>query len=429
MIDNIIWSILEFAVCLADMLLLFLLAANHTDAELTLKKLFYIFIAAALGFLRARFFGIRELAPLIGIFIGCCLCRFCGMAWYKAVTVSLLFFVFTEMSELFTMGIFTLVLREKYDIYAQTPLFNLTGIIISRLIFFTAVKLNALKLRYDAPAKHRFLLMTGLLLITLCTESLCISTPAADMNERLVFAFISVVMFAAALIFIIMFNTLALYYTGYYETQSIAGVLRANEELYISLANGSEELRRTVHDYKNHIFTATELLEQDKKDEAVQYLKKIAGGLEKPYKTYLKNSIADIVITRKAEIAEKKGIEFSASGVLGEVGISRTDISSLLSNLLDNAAEAAEKCENGYVKLKAKLRGDYVYISVTNPIAAPPKIKDGEFVTDKHDAQNHGMGIKIIKNIVNRYDGEFDFSIEDGTMTVYVLLKPKELNE
>ena len=42
MIDNIIWSILEFAVCLADMLLLFLLAANHTDAELTLKKLFYI---------------------------------------------------------------------------------------------------------------------------------------------------------------------------------------------------------------------------------------------------------------------------------------------------------------------------------------------------------------------------------------------------
>ena len=84
---------------------------------------------------------------------------------------------------------------------------------------------------------------------------------------------------------------------------------------------------------------------------------------------------------------------------------------------------------NGYVKLKAKLRGDYVYISVTNPIAAPQIIKDGEFVTDKHDAQNHGMGIKIIKNIVNRYDGEFDFSIEDGTMTVYVLLKPKELNE
>ena len=39
------------------------------------------------------------------------------------------------------------------------------------------------------------------------------------------------------------------------------------------------------------------------------------------------------------------------------------------------------------------------------------------------------MGIKIIKNIVARYDGEFDFNAENATMTVYVLLKPKELTE
>ena len=426
---ELIWSILEFAVCLADMLLLFGLAANCSDTELTLKRLLFICFAAALSFLRVRFVDIRAIAPLIGIFISCCLCRSFGIAWYKAITLALLFFVFIEMSELFVMGVFTLGFREKYDIYSQTPLFNLAGIVFSRLIFLAALLLNALKLRFDAPARYRALLMTGLLLVTLCTETLCMQTPAADMNERLVFAFVSVVMFAVVLIVIIMFNTLTLYYVGYYESRGIAGVLKANEELYSSIISGDEKLRRTVHDCKNHLFTASELLEQNKADEALQYLKSVAGGLERPYKSYLQNNIADIVITRKAELAGQKGIAFTAAGVMGNVGISRTDISSLLSNLLDNALEAAEKCENGYVSLKAKIQGEYVYISVCNSIARPPKIIDGELVTTKSDPQDHGMGIKIIKNIVARYDGEFDFNAENGKMTVYVLLKPKELTE
>ncbi|MBQ6554764.1 MAG: GHKL domain-containing protein [Firmicutes bacterium] len=429
MTAELIWNILEFTVCLADALLLFGLAKNHFNNELTLKKLLFICIAAILSSLRVRFVDIRLIAPLIGIFISCCLCRSFGIAWYKALTLSLLFFVFIEMSELFVMGIFTLVLRENYGIYSQTPLFNLAGIVLSRLIFLAALGLNALKLRYDAPARYRFLLITGLLLVTLCTETLCVHTPAADMSERLVFAVVSVIMFAVVLLIIIMYNTLTLYYVGYYENQSVAGVLKANEELYSSIIAGDEQLRRTVHDCKNHLFTASELLEQNKTDEALQYLKSVAGGLERPYKTYLQNNIADIVISRKAEAAEKKGIDFTVSGVLGNVGIDRADISSLLSNLLDNATEAAEKCENGFVRLKAKIQGEYVYISAANSISAPLKLRDGELVTTKPDPREHGMGIKIIKNIVARYDGEFDFNAENATMTVYVLLKPKELTE
>lgn len=48
---------------------------------------------------------------------------------------------------------------------------------------------------------------------------------------------------------------------------------------------------------------------------------------------------------------------------------------------------------------------------------------DSNMGTTKKDKLNHGYGLSIIKNIVNRYDGNVEFESSNNTFSVNILLK------
>lgn len=419
-----VWILLETAVCLTDSLLLYMLIRKYADIRFRLRDMLPVLAAAGLSFLRVHFGMSRLISPIPALAVGWCVCMYFGLRPLGSLITAMLYFVFTEISELFIMGIFTLLLGEHYAELSYLPLFNLAGIVLSRCVFIYIINSRPIKMQMTVPPGYNMLLAAAVFMITLCMECLCITAADMDMSTRLVFTFISMVMFAIILLVLLLFNRLAHYYTGYYENREIANSLRMTEELYKAMAAGSEQERRAVHDCKNHIFTALELLKQNKVQEAEAYLQSVSGTLERPYKNWLHNNIADIVITKKAETAEALGVKLSVTGVMGEVDISSTDMSSLMSNLLDNAIEAAAGCSGGFVRLKVKMQGDYICISTVNPAAQMPRMTGGNFLTTKPDKTKHGMGIKIIKDIVKRYNGEFDLDTEDGYVKVCVLLRP-----
>ncbi len=424
-----LWIFFELAVCLFDSLLLYMLVCKYTRIHFGAETLLPLLTAAILSFIRVHYLSDRIIAPFIAIFVSWCVCMCFKLRPLGSFIVALLYFVFIEISELLVMGIFTLVLRSRYAEFAELPMFNLVGILFARLIFIGIINSGRIEMQFSAPVRYRLILTSAIFMITVCMECICLVSYNTDPETRLTFSFISIIMFAIIVLVFLLFNSLTHFYTAYYESREIANSLKANEKFYSTLAAGNEQTRLAVHDCKNHIFTAMELLRQKKIKETEEYLQSVAGTLDRPYKSYLQNSIADIVITQKAELAEKAGVKLSVTGVMGEVNIKRTDMSSLISNLLDNAIEAAAKCQGGFVQLKVKMQGDYIYISTLNSIAKMPVIVGTDFVTTKPDRENHGMGIKIIKDIVHRYNGEFDFSAENGVITIYVLLKPPLLSE
>ena len=85
----------------------------------------------------------------------------------------------------------------------------------------------------------------------------------------------------------------------------------------------------------------------------------------------------------------------------------------LLSNLLDNAIEAAEKCAGTKEIACCLLLEDSLYLSVRN---TSPKVAiyNGHIPTTKADKLNHGYGLATIRGILDQWNAEYTFNYAGG---------------
>ena len=64
---------------------------------------------------------------------------------------------------------------------------------------------------------------------------------------------------------------------------------------------------------------------------------------------------------------------------------------------------------------------------VKTPVQKRRKKRGGELVTSKRDGKNHGLGTKIVKDTVRKYDGKCGFDFADGKFTASVYI-PNEIS-
>ena len=116
-------------------------------------------------------------------------------------------------------------------------------------------------------------------------------------------------------------------------------------------------------------------------------------------------------------------ISFSfSSNDLSKLVIQSEDLVVLLSNTLNNAIEACNKCNNKIIKFKAVLEDDGLIISVKNTFNGNIVKKDEKIVSTKKDELNHGYGLKNISNIVNKYGGDFIIDYSETEFYVVILI-------
>ena len=97
---------------------------------------------------------------------------------------------------------------------------------------------------------------------------------------------------------------------------------------------------------------------------------------------------------------------------------------SLLSNLIDNSIEAVEKLDKEHRRIFLKINrvGGYTIISVSNYTNKPVEVHGLLAKTTKKDAKMHGYGMRSIKQVVERYDGEMSLENKDGTFITKIMI-------
>lgn len=117
--------------------------------------------------------------------------------------------------------------------------------------------------------------------------------------------------------------------------------------------------------------------------------------------------ILNVVLNQKCRLAKRKDISFLFyANDLSDLWLEEQDVVSLLSNLLDNAIEACEKLESErkiWVKLVREKR--QFVLSIRNTVPEPVDIQNDEIPTSKEDKVKHGIGLKNVQMILNKYEG------------------------
>lgn len=201
--------------------------------------------------------------------------------------------------------------------------------------------------------------------------------------------------------------------------------VRHETAMYHSVSENLEKQRKRTHEYKNQLAAISALAAQGDDRELRAYIGKIEETLQHRMDAVDTNHvIVNAILNTKYREAVDKGIVFVLKvNDLSALKMEEEDIVIILSNLLNNALEACERCEEKQIKLKFVLENGQAVISVKNSMAAAPAVENGKVLTSKtKDAQEHGMGIQNVVETVEKYGGRYMLDYGKGEFQFSILI-------
>lgn len=198
------------------------------------------------------------------------------------------------------------------------------------------------------------------------------------------------------------------------------------EEIHYKSVNDMNEQVKTILHSMNGVMQTLDVLMQNQETEQI---KRVISGLheqlsEAGQKIYCGNPLIDAILSEKSRIAYEQNIAYH---VFVEPGFTMMemkpiDLISLISNLIDNAIEAAAKCKNGYVDIKMFQANDgsIVIMKFKNNYTENPVEYGGRFQTGKENPSMHGIGLKQVCQLVEQYEGYINILYEDNIFEVTI---------
>lgn len=205
---------------------------------------------------------------------------------------------------------------------------------------------------------------------------------------------------------------------------------REYNDRYIEMLQSDQDaVRKMKHDYKNGFLTVYTLLDNNEIDEAKNQLQKLIGTINET-EVFIKtnNSVVNAVINAKLSTAKSLDIESECLVTADISDIDDVDLCRLLSNMLDNAITACQNVQAENRRICLYIRGDNVsYIfTVKNSIDESVIEKNPELISTKKNRNEHGYGIRIIREIAESYGGRSNFYEEDGMFCCCVYLRRRK---
>ena len=210
--------------------------------------------------------------------------------------------------------------------------------------------------------------------------------------------------------------------------------LEQEQEYYRILLRKHQQFQQLRHDMRDDFNYIAALIKSDAYVTALEYAKRKSGQLALTSVIQTGNPMLDAILTIKEEQARRIHANFQSyiSAELNQSKMAIEDLSSLCSNVLNNALEAVEQIEDkAFRRIFFRLvqKGRFLYIVVQNATSNEITIEGDVLETTKQDKKMHGFGLSIVKNIVEKYDGGCHLEWEQYIFTIKIVLPVMEDEE
>lgn len=193
-----------------------------------------------------------------------------------------------------------------------------------------------------------------------------------------------------------------------------------------------QTMRGWRHDYHNHIQAMKAMTLQVRQEggecgallRLEEYLDSLNDDLT-AVDTVVKtgNVMVDAILNSKLTLARRQKISVNCKAELPErISVEDVDLCVILGNLLDNAIEACGRIEEGarFLRVYMRVNTSQFYLSVQNSARAEPDFDERNYISKKRG--NHGLGMKRVKAMVDKYHGYLNLANEPGIFAAEVTL-------
>ena len=179
------------------------------------------------------------------------------------------------------------------------------------------------------------------------------------------------------------------------------------------------------HDLHHHMQYLSSCIENGLLEQAQGYIREVYSQIESSRITvFCKNEVANLIFSNFAGRAGAYGIPITIRASIPQtIPVSESDLCVLLSNALENALYACKKRNegglSGTIEVFVNEKNEKIFLQITNSCDETIVFEHGIPVTD---SPGHGLGVRSICAIVDRYDGICNFSVKDNRFILRVLL-------
>lgn len=183
-----------------------------------------------------------------------------------------------------------------------------------------------------------------------------------------------------------------------------------NQELhYLLLEEKIESSKKFIHDFKKHVNIINGFVHNHEIEKLNSYLNELSTEIKNDENFVVTgNQLIDLSLNANKNALLSNAIDIKYDIKIKELTpVSDFDFNIVFSNILDNAIESCIRTNGHFIKIKLDKTNDLIVLKVINPCFEVQE----NFETSK-SKDDHGYGIKNIKSIVQKYDGNATFKFD-----------------
>ena len=201
-------------------------------------------------------------------------------------------------------------------------------------------------------------------------------------------------------------------------------VTQATREI-ASLRESERRASTYRHDLRHHMQYLAGCIENGRTEQAQAYIREVCAEIEsQKVRAFCENETVNLILSAFAGRAEESGVPLRVRAEVPHfIPVAETDLCVLLSNALENALHACQRLRQAGqpcdIELVVYEKSGKFFLQVTN--TCPPGVTFEKGLPVTHEP-GHGIGVRSIYSIAERYNGMYSFSEKDGRFVLRVSL-------
>lgn len=209
--------------------------------------------------------------------------------------------------------------------------------------------------------------------------------------------------------------------------------LEVEQKNYEKIDEMNREHAQLIHNIRHYLKIIGESASQGNTADILKILSELQMEFDHAEAAiFCTNPLLNTILNEKRKEAGQKAVEME---ILVEPEFSlqfmaEIDMIAIIGNLLDNAVEAAAKCREGFVKVFLYTQNDnhFSIVKIINNYTGEILQKGDRLITTKKDKGHHGIGLRSVSKMLEKYEGYLQYFFDEGTFTMIAIVSNNAKN-